>query len=102
MFDKINQAKQMAEQTKVRLSNITVEGVAANGKIRIVADANKKVKEVIIDDTLISPERKEELQDLLAMAIDDALTQAENVSAAEMQAMMNSMLPGGLGKLFGK
>lgn len=102
MFDKLNQAKQMAEETKARLSHISVEGIAASGKVKIVADANKKVKEVFVDQSLLHAEHQEELQDLLAIAIEDVMTKAENVASAEMQAVMNAMLPGGLGKLFGK
>jgi DNA-binding protein YbaB len=46
------------------------------------------------------PERKEELQDYLCLAIEDAINKAEMVSANEMKSLMG-MMPG-LGSLFGK
>jgi DNA-binding protein YbaB len=36
------------------------------------------------------------------IALEDALQKADNVSQSEMQALMNAMMPGGLGSLFGK
>ena len=55
-----------------------------------------------IDPSLLTPERKEELEDLMLIAIERAMQQAENISASEMKSLMGSMLPGGLGSLFGK
>jgi DNA-binding protein YbaB len=46
------------------------------------------------------PERKEELQDYLCIAIEDAINKADMVSANEMKNLMGG-LPG-LGSLFGK
>ena len=43
--------------------------------------------------------RKEELEDLLQIAMHDALEQAEKLSAAEMKSLMGSMMPG-IGGLF--
>jgi DNA-binding protein YbaB len=42
---------------------------------------------------------KKELEDLLQIAMDDAIEQAEKLSAAEMKSLMSSMLPG-IGGLF--
>jgi DNA-binding protein YbaB len=63
-------------------------------------DGNKKVNDVTIETALMLPERKEELQDYLCLAIEDAINKAEMVSANEMKSLMG-MMPG-LGSLFGK
>jgi DNA-binding protein YbaB len=63
-------------------------------------DGNKKVKDVAIETALVLPERKEELQDYLCIAIEDAINKADMVSANEMKNLMGG-LPG-LGSLFGK
>lgn len=101
MFGKLAEAQQKAEEIKSRLSLITVEGVAEGGLVKVIATGNKNITNVHIDDSLMKPERKEELEDLLLVAIERALQQAENVSAAEMKNLMGSMMPG-LGGLFGK
>jgi DNA-binding YbaB/EbfC family protein len=101
MFGKLAEAQKKAEEIKARLSTITVEGQAAGGAVKVVVDGNKKVKDIIIVDALMSVERKDELQDLIVMAIENGMEQAEAVSATEMQQLMGSMMPG-LGGLFGK
>lgn len=101
MFGKLAEAQKKAEEIKSRLATITVEGQAASGAVKVTVDGNKKVKDILIVDALLSPERKEELQDLIVVAIENAMEQAESVSASEMQQLMGSMLPG-LGGMFGK
>jgi nucleoid-associated protein EbfC len=101
MFGKLAEAKQKAEEIKQRLELITVEGKAENGLVSITATANKHIKHIHIDNSLMNTERKKELTDLLQVAIEQAMEQADKVSAAEMQHLMGSMLPG-LSNLFGK
>ncbi len=98
MFGKLNEAKEKAEQIKQKLELITVE-VNAEG-IKVIANGNKKVTSVNIDPELLKAENKEQVEELLVIAIERALEQAENVSAAEMRSLMGSMMPG-LGGLFG-
>jgi|LakMenE18May11ns_1017448.scaffolds.fasta_scaffold9278106_1 DNA-binding YbaB/EbfC family protein len=101
MFDKLGAAKEMAETVKAKLETITVMGEAGSGKVRVSANGNRKIQGVQISDELLNPEHKEELEDLLTVAINRAMATAENVSESEMRAMMSSMMPG-LGNLFGK
>lgn len=98
MFGKLNEAKEKAEQIKQKLELITVEGNAEG--IKVIANGNKKITSVNIDASLLKAENKEQVEELLVIAIERALEQAENVSAAEMRSLMGSMMPG-LGGLFG-
>lgn len=101
MFDKLMQAQQMAAQVKEQLAQITLTGEAGNNKVVVTVDANKNFKQIEIADELLNPERKEELCDLIGIAFEKAIANSEQASAAEMQKMMGSMMPG-LGSLFGK
>lgn len=101
MFDKLGAAKEMAESVKAKLETISVVGEAGNGSVKVVANGNRKIQSVSISSELLSSENKEELEDLLTVAINRVLTSAENISESEMRAMMSSMMPG-LGNLFGK
>ena len=83
---------------KLKLEAITVEGNAQG--VRVIANANKKIITINIAPELLNPANKEQLEDLLMLAIEHAMNQAENISAAEMRAMMGGMIPG-LGNLFG-
>ncbi|MFC7522428.1 YbaB/EbfC family nucleoid-associated protein [Parapedobacter sp. GCM10030251] len=101
MFDKLFEARQKAEEIKKRLDHITVTGEAEGGLIKVTATANKEVTGVHIDPVFLSNADKEELEELLAVAVNNALKQAEQISQAEMQGAAKDML-GGLGGLFGQ
>lgn len=101
MFEKLGAAKQMAEEVKNKLETITVVGESGAGKVKVVSNGNRKITEIQVSKELLNESGKEELEDLLAIAINRALEQAESVSESEMRAMMSSMMPG-LGGLFGK
>ncbi|HZX57737.1 MAG TPA: YbaB/EbfC family nucleoid-associated protein [Mucilaginibacter sp.] len=104
MFDKLFEAKQKAEDLKKRLDGITVSGSAEGGKISVTATANKVVQSVNIDEEFLKSADKEELEELLIVAINKALEQAENIHQSEMAALSRDMMGGlgGLGNLFGK
>ncbi|MBD1426400.1 YbaB/EbfC family nucleoid-associated protein [Sphingobacterium arenae] len=104
MFDKLFQAQQKAEEVKKRLDSISVFGETEGGKVRVVASASKEIREITIDNEFLEQlHDKEELEELLVVALNKALQQAENVSQAEMQVVSQDLLGGlgGLGNLFG-
>jgi DNA-binding YbaB/EbfC family protein len=101
MFDKIMEAQQKAGEVKQRLDAISVSGTAEGGKITVTANGNKVIQSINIDETFFKDADKEEIEELLLIAINKAMEQAENVSQSEMAAMTQQMF-GGLGNLFGK
>ena len=104
MFDKLFEAKQKAEELKKRLDGITVSGSAEGGKISVTANGNKIIQSITIDEEFLKEADKEELEELLIVAVNKALEQAENLNQSEMAALSRDMLGGmgGLGNLFGK
>lgn len=104
MFDKLFEAKQKAEELKKRLDGITVSGSAEGGMITVTANANKVVQSIAIDEEFLKSADKEELGELLVVAVNKALEQAENINQREMAALSRDMLGGmgGLGNLFGQ
>jgi DNA-binding YbaB/EbfC family protein len=101
MFDKILEAKQKAEEVKKRLDGLTVMGSVEGGKIKVTANGNKVVQSIMIDEEFLKEADKEELEELLTLAVNKALEQAENINQSEMAALSQQMF-GGLGGLFGK
>src|SRR5690606_11426669 len=99
MLDKLFEAQKQAEAIKKRLDNVTVEGEVEGGKIKVTATGNREVTNIVIDSAFFAAADKEELEELVMVAVNNAMRQAENVSQAEMQAATKDML-GGLGGLF--
>ncbi|QQL49740.1 YbaB/EbfC family nucleoid-associated protein [Mucilaginibacter ginkgonis] len=98
MFDKLFEAQQKAEESKKRLDAITVIGTAEGGKITVTATANKEIQLVTIDDQFYQQADREELEELLVVALNKAMEQADNIAQSEQAAMAKDML-GGLGNL---
>jgi DNA-binding YbaB/EbfC family protein len=101
MFDKLMEARQKAGEIKKRLDAISVSGSAEGGKITVTANGNKVITSVNIDEAFFKDADKEELEELLAVAINKALEQAENVSQSEM-AIITQQMFGDMGNMFGK
>ena len=99
MFDKLMQAQQKAGEVKQQLDAISVSGAAEGGKIIVNANGNKVIKSIAIDEDFFKDVDKEQLEELLVIAINEAIEQADNVSQSEMAAVTKEMF-GGLGGLF--
>ena len=101
MFDKLMEAQQKAGEVKKRLDAISVSGSVEGGQILVTANGNKVIQSININPTFLADADKEELEELLVIAINKALEQAENVSQSEMAAMTKNMF-GDLGGMFGR
>ena len=99
MFDKLFEVQAKAGEVKQRLDNVTVTGTAEGGKISVTATGNKIIQSINIDADFFKDADKEEIEELMVIAINKAMEQADNVSQTEMAAMTKEMF-GGLGGLF--
>ena len=90
-----NIQKQMGE-AQAKLDSVEVEGVSGGGLVKIRCTAKGRLLGVSIDDSLIVPEEKQMLEDLVAAAFNDARTKADQAANAEMQRVQAGMgLPPG-------
>jgi len=89
------QAKMQAMQAE--LDTIEVEGTAGGGMVSVRLTAKGDLKGVAIDDSLMKPDDKEVLEDLLIAAHADARRKAEAVMQEKMKAVAGGLpLPPGL------
>ena len=82
MLGELKELKEMqakAEMIKKRLDSVTVKGMSTDNKIQVMCSGNKKVQNIIIDDSLLNKESKDHLQTSITEATNDAFKQAENV-----------------------
>jgi len=87
--------KQMND-AQVTLDSIEVEGVAGGGLVKIRCTAKGRILGVSIDDSLMVPEDKQMLEDLVTAAFNDARSKADQAANAEMQKIQGGMgLPPG-------
>ena len=89
------QAKMKALQEE--LDTIEVEGVAGGGVVAVKLSGKGDMKGVRIDDSLLKPDEKEILEDLLVAAHADARRKSEAVMQDKMKQLTGGLpLPPGL------
>jgi DNA-binding YbaB/EbfC family protein len=99
--DMMKQAAQLQSKMQAlqeELDTITVDGTAGGGMLTVTLTAKGDLKGVKIDDSLLKPEEKEILEDLLVAAHADARKRAEAVMQEKMKSLTGGLpLPPGLG-----
>lgn len=98
----LKQAQKMqSEMARIQaeLANITVEGSAGGGMVKVVTNCQNQIIQVNIEQEVIDSEDKEMLEDLICAAVNQALENAKKRAEEEMAKVTGGMLgnlPGGL------
>jgi DNA-binding YbaB/EbfC family protein len=88
--------QQQMNDVQVTLDSLEVEGTSGGGLVKIRATAKGRILGVSIDDSLIVPEDKQMLEDLVTAAFNDARAKADRAAETEMQKAQSGMgLPPG-------
>lgn len=99
MMGNIQEAKRQIEETKERLNHISITEKSDNGKIEVEITAARKIKDLIIDPSLL--EDPEDLADNLILVLNKAIERANSVNETEMQGAASGMMKmPGMDKLF--
>ena len=92
--------KSKMEAMQAELDQMEVEGTSGGGLVTVKLSGKGEMKGVKIDDSLLKPQEKEILEDLLVAAHADARRKAEAMLQEKMKAVAGGLpLPPGL-KLF--
>ena len=91
MMSKLKEAQQKVEETKTRLNSIFIDETGANGKIQIRISANREIKSIEIDTSLLSD--KEELEDYLIITLNTAIQKATEIQEHELGMAAKSGMP---------
>lgn len=100
----MNQAHLMAQVKKMQaemqkaqeeLASTIVTGSAAGGAVTVELSCDNRVKRVTIRKEAVDPEDVETLEDLVAVAVNDALGKAQEFSQKRMASVTGGMrIPG--------
>ena len=101
MFDLFGNIEQHQKDLQEKLAQITIDHQSDDGAVKVTLDGNRQLRDVSIDPARFDPMDWEKLEDLILITINEASTRAEQKAAEETKKLMNDMLPGGLGNLFG-
>lgn len=94
------QMQQEMERIQAELAETEVDGSAGGGVVRVVVTGKQTVVSVTIDPTAVDPDDIDMLQDLITVALNDALESSRRLAEQKMGALTS--LSSGLGGLLGR
>ena len=84
-----------------KLENVEIDGASGGGMVKVTINGKGNMKKINFDDSVITPDDKEMLEDLTVAAFNDAKEKLEKKLEKEMQDELGSMgLPAGFPPLF--
>lgn len=100
MLDKMKQLYDMqkkAKQIQKELKETEIEAQSANGLVSVVFNGEIHIVEVKIDESMLAPAKKHELEQAIRHTIGQAIAKAQAIAAEKAKSMMGDMginLPG--------
>jgi len=96
MMKQAQQMQQNMQKAQAELATVEVEGQAGSGMVKVTMTCGHVVRRVSLDDSVLTDDR-EMLEDLIVLAVNDALKQVESTSQQRMSAFTSGMgLPPGM------
>ena len=87
--------QQQMEQIQSQLAARTVEATSGGGAVKVVAKCDGSVASIKIDPQAVNPADAQLLEDMILSAVNQALSQAKDISNAEMgKATAGFNMPG--------
>jgi len=87
--------QQQMEQIQTALANRTIEATSGGGAVKVVARCDGSLASIKIDPQALNPNDAQLLEDMIVSAVNQALSQAKEISTAEMgKATAGFSLPG--------
>ena len=85
------QAKLMQEkmiQMQKELKEKKIEGIAANGLVKITINGDKELEKITIDPQCVDKNDVEGLEDLIVVAFKDAFSKIEDDGSSDLNSLM--------------
>jgi DNA-binding YbaB/EbfC family protein len=81
------------QQAQAQLQHLSASGEAGGGLVKATANGHRLLTKLEIDPSLLTPEDREMLPDLVVAAVNKALEAAAELAKQEMQRQTSGMLP---------
>ncbi|WP_299536630.1 YbaB/EbfC family nucleoid-associated protein [Ulvibacterium sp.] len=91
MMGKLKETQRKVEETKKRLDTVTLDEKTSDGLLAVTITANRKIKEIRVDSTLLMD--REKLEDYLVTTLNKAIESATQVNETELAAVAKEGMP---------
>ena len=79
------------EDTGKEIGEMEFEAEASNGLVKVVINGDNKIRQITIDESILNKEDKEMIEDLLMIAVNNAIEKAEECKKEKYGAMGSSL-----------
>jgi len=88
-------AQQQAQEVEAALAERTVEASSGGGAVKVVATCKGVIKSLKIDPEAVDPGEVEALEDMVLLAVNNAVEEGQKIQAEEMGKVTSGFgLPG--------
>lgn len=95
MMRQMQKVQQKMEEAQQRIDETVLESSAGGGVVQVKINGKKELLQVTIDPEIVDPEDVEMLQDMVMVAVNDAIQQAVKLQDTEMGKVTGGInLPG--------
>lgn len=101
MMGKVKEAQAKIKEAQAKLVFLQAEGEAGAGLVKVQVNGERKVLKITMDESLLTPNDKEMLSDLIVAATNKAMEEIEQKIKAEMKSATEGMIPNIPGMDFG-
>ncbi len=101
IMNKVKEAQAKIKEKQAELVHLTADGESGAGMVKVVVNGHRKVVDIIIDDSLVNPDDKEMLKDLIVAATNKAYESIEVKIKEEMKKATEGLMPNIPGMDFG-
>lgn len=101
IMSKVKEAQAKIKEKQEQLVYLTAEGEAGAGLVKVKVNGHRRLVDIVIDDSLVNPNDKEMLKDLVVAATNKAFEEIDQLIKQEMKNATEGMMPNIPGMDFG-
>lgn len=95
MMQQLRKMQQEMARVQEELANTVVEGTAAGGAVTVAVNGEFRVTKVTLTPEAVDPADLETLEDLIVVALNDAIAKVKQLSESKMGRLTGGMrIPG--------
>jgi DNA-binding YbaB/EbfC family protein len=101
IMKKAQEMQSKMQDMQAKLDTVEIDGASGGGMVKVTINGKGNMKKISFDDSVVTTEDKEMLEDLTVAAFNDAKEKLEKKLEEEMKDEMGSLgLPAGFPPLF--
>ena len=101
IMSKVKEAQARIKEKQEQLVHLTTEAESGAGMVKVKVNGKRRVVDIVLDESLINPDDKDMLKDLIVAATNKALEDIDQKIRDEMKKATEGMMPNIPGMDFG-